>query len=80
MRYKPGKQYIYERADGVTYAREIGEPVHTRFEIGRDYNRTIQYELEIWRKILEKAEEDSALKEAIDKVKVLYYLTNDHGG
>jgi tRNA nucleotidyltransferase (CCA-adding enzyme) len=35
---KPGATYIYERANGVVYAREFGADPSTRFEIGYDYN------------------------------------------
>ncbi|NDG30980.1 hypothetical protein EB118_13035 [bacterium] len=34
---KPGVNYIYERVDGVVYAREFGAPPNTRFPIGWDY-------------------------------------------
>lgn len=34
---KPGATYIYERADGVTYAREFGANPMTRKVIGYDY-------------------------------------------
>jgi hypothetical protein len=35
---KPDTKYIYERADGVTYAREFGAPHEERFAIGWDYD------------------------------------------
>ncbi len=35
---KPGVTYIYERADGVTYAREFGADPSTRFAVGWDYD------------------------------------------
>ena len=34
---KPGVNYIYERVNGVVYAREFGAPPNTRFPIGWDY-------------------------------------------
>ena len=34
---KPGVNYIYERVDGVVYAREFGAPPNTRFPIDWDY-------------------------------------------
>jgi hypothetical protein len=38
---KPGATYIYEKADGITYAREFGALTQCyKFEIGRDYPRT----------------------------------------
>ena len=35
---KPDTQYIYERADGVVYAREFGADPMTRFEVGYEYD------------------------------------------
>ena len=35
---KPGAVYIYEHADGVTYAREIGADPLTRQPIGWEYD------------------------------------------
>jgi hypothetical protein len=74
---KPGARYIYEKADGITYAREVGAPFVTRFEIGRDYDRKLQDEQNLWRKILLEAEKNNTLKEALEKVKVLYYLSKE---
>jgi hypothetical protein len=34
----PGATYIYERADGVVYARELGADPNTRQVIGMDYD------------------------------------------
>jgi len=35
---KPDTTYIYERANGVVYAREFGADPSDRFEIGYDYD------------------------------------------
>jgi len=35
---KPGATYIYERANGVVYARELGADPSTRFEVGYEYD------------------------------------------
>ena len=35
---KPGATYIYERANGVVYAREFGADLNTRFEVGYEYD------------------------------------------
>lgn len=35
---KPDATYIYERADGVVYARESGAGPNTRFEVGYEYD------------------------------------------
>jgi hypothetical protein len=34
----PGATYIYERADGVVYARESGADPSTRIEVGYEYD------------------------------------------
>ena len=43
-RLKPGATYVYEKADGVTYARELGAHPGDRFAIGWDYNLKEQEE------------------------------------
>jgi len=35
---KPGVTYIYERANGIIYAREFGAHPMDRFEIGYEYD------------------------------------------
>jgi hypothetical protein len=35
---KPDTTYIYERANGVVYAREFGADPSTRFEVGYEYD------------------------------------------
>lgn len=77
---KPGAVYIYEKADGITYAREVGAPVHTRFEIGRDYDRILKDEQNLWRDIVEESRKNLQLLEAMERVKVLYYLSKKNGG
>lgn len=72
---KPGATYIYEKADGITYAREIGAPHNERFEIGRDYDRKLQDEFVLWKEIIEAAQTNSALQEALEKCKIIYYLS-----
>ena len=35
---KPDTKYIYERANGVVYAREFGADPSTRFEVGYEHD------------------------------------------
>lgn len=42
---KPGATYIYERVDGVVYARESLAPPETRKPIGWEYNESDLAEL-----------------------------------
>lgn len=76
-RLKPGATYIYEKANGVTYAREMNAPASERIAIGWDYEYRKQERLQEWNQILEAAERNPALQEAVDRVKVLYELSRD---
>lgn len=74
---KPGATYIYERADGVTYARELGTT--ERFEIGRDYTAIEHEEQNLWRDIRAAARKDPVLQDLMDRVKITYYLRKENG-
>jgi hypothetical protein len=71
--------YIYEKADGITYARKLGDPPDTRFEIGRDYDREqLRQDLmdaKMWGEIRRAAKSNPALQEALDRVIVIYELS-----
>jgi hypothetical protein len=70
---KEGVTYIYERADGITYAREFGAT--DRFEIGRDYDRVLRDDMEMWQAIIKEGRNNPALQEALDRAKILYHLS-----
>ena len=74
---KPGATYVYERADGVTYARELGAPASERIAIGWDYEYRHKQKLQEWNNILAAAEQNPALQDAVDRVIVLYELSRD---
>jgi len=78
-RLEPGATYVYERADGVTYARKMGDPPDARFEVGRDYDsEKLHKELmdaKLWGQIHRAAESNPALQEALDRVIVIYELS-----
>ena len=75
----PGAKYIYEKADGITYAREFGAPPNERFEIGRDYERFLKDELRFWEEIVRAGRTNQALQAALDRVKILYHLSKNNG-
>jgi hypothetical protein len=77
---KPGAKYIYEKADGITYAREFGAPHNDRFEIGRDYERFLKDELRLWEEIVREGRTNEALQNALDRVKILYHLSKHTNG
>jgi hypothetical protein len=76
---KPGAKYIYEKADGITYAREFGAAHNDRFEIGRDYERFLKDELRLWEDIVQEGRTNQTLQDALDRVKLVYHLSKDHG-
>jgi hypothetical protein len=81
---KPGATYIYEQTDGVTYAREFGSDPSTRQAIGWDYNPKTktsgQRDLDDhneWIKIRTAGKDNPTLQKAIDRVKMLYKLSQE---
>ncbi len=80
---KPGVKYIYERNGEKIYAREVGKSQRTM--IGKytdpfNENLTINYELEnTWKDILRESQTNPTLQEALERVKILYHLSKDHG-
>ena len=79
-RLEPNATYIYEKADGITYARKLGDPPDKRFEIGRDYEtENLLAELRearLWGDIHRAAKTNPALQDALDRVKLIYTLSN----
>lgn len=78
---KPNTTYIYEHANGITYAREQGKT--KRFEIGRTIEReNLEKDLkesQLWGDIKRAAKTNSALQEALDRVKLIYELSRKDG-
>lgn len=81
---KPGATYIYERADGVVYAREFGSS--ERKEIGWDYDsrtpdgrplRDHLLEDKLWGEIRREAKTNPALQSALDRAIMIYKLSKD---
>ena len=93
---KPGAKYIYERADGVTYAREFGADPNTREAIGWNYDPTQpnfdprtsdgrplidqMREDKLWGDIRRAAKDNPTLQAAIERVKIIYHLSKDKDG
>ena len=83
-RLKPGATYIYEKADGVTYAREAGAHPGDRFEIGREYNAEPTFlgmpikQVAVYVDMVREAEHNPSLQAALDHARMLYELSRDH--
>ena len=85
---KPGATYIYERADGVVYQREMGADPLSREAIGWDYDpRTddgrplVEHirDKKLWGDIIREAKKNPLLQEALDRVKIIYELSKKDG-
>jgi hypothetical protein len=79
---KPGATYIYERADGITYAREFGDTERTA--IGWDYDVKLKVDAikdqKLWEDIRTAAKSNPALQIELDRVIMLYHLSKkEHG-
>ena len=82
---KPGSSYVYERANGVVYAREVGQPPTTRTAIGWDLDTDSKFREEesfevrqLWRDIRRTAKSNQALQQALERVIILYELARQH--
>jgi hypothetical protein len=87
---KPGATYIYERNGDEIYAREFGETdrkligyqyenkLDPRTDDGRPLHEHIK-EDQLWGHIRRAARTNSALQEALERVKILYHLSKDNG-
>jgi hypothetical protein len=80
----PGAALIYERANGVVYARYRDPPHNTipRWIIGGDPVAVAQEQGELisyteWQKLCELALEYPALKKQLDKLVQTYYIIKD---
>lgn len=75
----PGETYVYERSNGIIYARRVGDPHDQRFEIGRDYDSDSLFndlqEAKLWGEIHKAAKNNPALQDAIERVKIIYALS-----
>jgi hypothetical protein len=78
-RLEPGATYVYERANGVIYARKSGDPPDQRFEVGRDYESDVLFkdlqEARLWGDICRAAKHNPALQDALDRAKIVYALS-----
>jgi hypothetical protein len=79
---KPDTEYIYEHANGITYAREFGADPGTRKIIGMTLKeKTLHDELmdaKLWGNIKRAAEDNPALQKSLDQCILLYKLTKHY--
>tara|TARA_B000000532_G_C18853457_1_gene400556 strand:- start:173 stop:430 length:258 start_codon:yes stop_codon:yes gene_type:complete len=78
----PGQALIYERADGVTYARYRDKPEIERWIVGGDpagvaraQGRLLDYSE--WQNLCEVAEKNETLKKQLKNLVNTYYMVKD---
>jgi len=85
----PGASYVYERNGEEIYARQVGKT--DRALVGYQYENTVDprtpdgrplyehiKEDQLWGNIRRAAKDNPALQESLERVKVIYYLSNEH--
>jgi len=78
----PGEALIYERANGVVFARYRDKPEIPRWIIGGDPIAVSKAKGEIfdygqWEDMMKEAETNSVLKKYLQKAVQAYYLTKE---
>ena len=79
----PGEPLIYERNDGVVYARYRDIPTVSRWIIGGDPGAVARAQGKLldygeWQKLCELCEAHSTLKKQMDKLVTTYYLVKEN--
>lgn len=76
---EPGATYVYEKVNGHTYARRVGDPASQRVLIGIDQDqRDLISQLredKLWGNIRRAAQTNPTLHDALEHVKMIYNLT-----
>ena len=76
---KTGATYIYEHADGITYAREAGADPSTRKVIGMTLEKRSMLdqikEDKLWGNIRRASETNPALQKALEQCIIIYHLS-----
>lgn len=75
---KPGVTYIYEHANGITYARESGADPKSRFEIGRSESRKDMDEHNLVIRMRLAAKTNPALRKALDRAILIYKMSEEY--
>jgi hypothetical protein len=77
-RLKSGATYIYEKVDGAVYAREQGQPVHTRINIGGTSIIEMLEKEQAWIQIYKDRKNSKALENAVEETIIIYKLSGDY--
>lgn len=79
---QPGEALIYERANGVVYARYANRPEIARWIIGGDPGAVARAQGKLldygeWMKLCDMCESHPTLKKQMDKLVTTYYIIKD---
>ena len=80
---KPGVKYIYERSDGIVYARESGADPSTRQVVGYDHGaaydpyKNQHAEDQLWEEIRNLARTNETLRTELERVIIVYNLIKE---
>jgi len=79
----PGEALIYERHDGVVYARYRDLPQYERWIVGGDPAGIARAQGDLlnygeWRELCELAEEYPTIKKLLDQLVTMYYTLKDN--
>jgi|TARA_B100000035_G_scaffold229969_1_gene198132 hypothetical protein len=75
-----GEALIYERANGVVFAKFRDPPKnqkYTRWEIGRDVTEAPILDYALWAHINDLAKDYPTLQKQVDKLLDVYYIIKD---
>ena len=78
----PGEALIYERANGVVYARYRDKPEIERWVIGGDPAGVARAQGDLldygeWQELCELSQTNTTLKKLMDKLVTTYYIVKD---
>lgn len=73
----PNEPLIYERANGVVYARYRDRPDIPRWIIGSDKQKGTYLSYNDWQQLTKLAENNITIKTQLDKLINLYYLIKE---
>ena len=79
----PGQELIYERADGVVYARYRDKPEIERWIIGGDPGGVARAQGKLldygeWQNLCELAQKNQTLKKLLNKLVITYYMIKEN--
>ena len=80
---KPNEALIYERSNGVVYARYRDKPEIERWIIGGDPGAVAQANGDLlhyadWQELCELAEEYPTIKKLLDQLVITYYMVKEN--